>query len=457
MGNNSSNNRRNGRIQHNPVGNPPLPPRGNIPPPPGYPGNAGAPTYPVYPNGHHNMPYHMPYPPTYNGAMPTPMGNQFYQNFIPAGNGHLMMNYPTQPMYRPTIPTPHPQQIPPTPVAEAQKANTIRNDVNLKKPTLRLEKDEENPGFYLVAFTFDATVAGSISIFFLAKEGDRCSLTPLKPHLYKPIRVPFEKGLGQKFKQAPGTGVNLALFDERELSREGPDDVYPLLVRAETEPKDPSASASLQDELPPGAELPKYIHSQTTHAIVEKNPLSEGYKVKVLKQTIWVDGIRYDLQEIYGIENSGGNTAYDGSDAGKECVICMSEPRDTTVLPCRHMFLLGCPMFKPLKSIPTLSSNVPGFRANKMAKVLSCLPEWNQCMCSECAKVLRFQTNRCPICRTPVERLLEIKVPKNDAEDYVFKSRSFKGASASQSSSSASQSTTKDDGALEIKVPKVES
>lgn len=34
----------------------------------------------------------------------------------------------------------------------------------------------------------------------------------------------------------------------------------------------------------------------------------------------------------------------------------------------------------------------------------------NQCMCSGCAKVLRFQTNRCPICRQPVERLLEIKV-----------------------------------------------
>lgn len=37
-------------------------------------------------------------------------------------------------------------------------------------------------------------------------------------------------------------------------------------------------------------------------------------------------------------------------------------------------------------------------------------------MCSECAKVLRFQTNRCPICRTPVEKLLEIKVPKRDSE-----------------------------------------
>lgn len=34
-------------------------------------------------------------------------------------------------------------------------------------------------------------------------------------------------------------------------------------------------------------------------------------------------------------------------------------------------------------------------------------------MCSGCAKVLRFQTNRCPICRQPVERLLEIQVHGN--------------------------------------------
>ena len=39
-------------------------------------------------------------------------------------------------------------------------AVTIRNDVNLKKESLRIEQDEENPGSYLVTFTFDATVAG---------------------------------------------------------------------------------------------------------------------------------------------------------------------------------------------------------------------------------------------------------------------------------------------------------
>lgn len=49
---------------------------------------------------------------------------------------------------------------PMAPYVEYQKAVTIRNDVNLKKESLRLEPDEENPGRFLVAFTFDATVAG---------------------------------------------------------------------------------------------------------------------------------------------------------------------------------------------------------------------------------------------------------------------------------------------------------
>ena len=51
----------------------------------------------------------------------------------------------------------------------------------------------------------------------------------------------------------------------------------------------------------------------------------------------------------------------------------MTEPRDTTVLPCRHMS-----------------------------------------MCSECAKVLRMQSNKCPICRTSIESLLQIKISKQD-------------------------------------------
>ena len=59
-----------------------------------------------------------------------------------------------------------------------------------------------------------------------------------------------------------------------------------------------------------------------------------------MKQILWVNETRYELQEIYGIGNSvdgDDDSADDANDPGKECVICLSEPRDTTVLPCRHM------------------------------------------------------------------------------------------------------------------------
>ncbi|KAL8497487.1 hypothetical protein ACS0TY_020989 [Phlomoides rotata] len=100
------------------------------------------------------------------------------------------------------------------------------------------------------------------------------------------------------------------------------------------------------DEEDPGKGVSRF---QITQAVFEKD--KGEYHVRVVKQILRVNGMRYELQEIYGIGNSVEGE-FDGNDPRKECVICISEPRDTTVLPCRHM-----------------------------------------CMCSECAKVLMFQTN----------------------------------------------------------------
>lgn len=53
-----------------------------------------------------------------------------------------------------------------------------------------------------------------------------------------------------------------------------------------------------------------------------------------------------------------------------------------------------------------------------------------QCMCSECAKELRLQSNKCPICRRPFEELIEIKVDEGDkilACDFFQKELSFIG------------------------------
>ncbi|KAG4929246.1 hypothetical protein JHK82_046309 [Glycine max] len=70
-------------------------------------------------------------------------------------------------------------------------------------------------------------------------------------------------------------------------------------------------------------------------------------------------------------ETTRSSTAadFDDNDPGKECVICMTEPKDTAVLTCRHM-----------------------------------------CMCGDCAKALRPQSNKCLICRQPIEELIEIKI-----------------------------------------------
>ncbi|XVF07924.1 hypothetical protein REPUB_Repub06bG0181200 [Reevesia pubescens] len=306
-----------------------------------------------------------PYPPQY------PNGNQYYQYpgyYLPQspvllpppapydhhhrGGPHIEPANWSRYAYVPMMPPP------PVPYIELQKAVTIRNDVNLKKETLKLEADEENPGKFLVSFTFDATVPGSITVIFFAKEGEDCNLTPMKETILPPITVLFEKGLGQKFRQPSGTGIDISMFEESELLKVDEIDIHHLAVKAE--------ALTLNQNESDGNQVSGAMNSQITQAVFEKE--KGEYHTRLLKQILWVNGMRYELQEIYGIGNSVDNDV-DANDPGKECVICLSEPRVTTVLPCRHM-----------------------------------------CMCSSCAKVLRCQTNRCPICRQPVERLLEIKV-----------------------------------------------
>ncbi|KAF7143557.1 hypothetical protein RHSIM_Rhsim05G0182100 [Rhododendron simsii] len=349
MGNIGSSNtngrRRNGSRRSHPPPPPPQPPQPEISP------NqyvfAAATPYPAqYQNPNPHPYYH--YPGYYPPALPAPP--------LPAPYDHHHRPPPPPPPHMYPCGPAMPQ---PLPYVEHQKAVTIRNDVNLKKESLRVEPDEENPGRFLVSFTFDATVAGSITIMFFAKEGEDCGLSSTKENMLTPVTVPFEQGLGQKFRQPCGTGIDFSTFEETELLKEGEMEAYPLAVKAEAIPVSPTGSA---DGNPEGGAS----NSQITKAVFEKE--KGEYQVRVVKQILWVNGIRYELQEIYGIGNSVDND-FDGNDPGKECVICLSEPRDTTVLPCRHM-----------------------------------------CMCSGCAKLLRFQTNRCPICRQPVDRLLEIKV-----------------------------------------------
>ena len=51
-----------------------------------------------------------------------------------------------------------------------------------------------------------------------------------------------------------------------------------------------------------GCPLATWIQSQTTYATLLKK--DDGtFGVQVVKQKIWVEGVSYELQEIFGIEN----------------------------------------------------------------------------------------------------------------------------------------------------------
>ncbi|KAK1429384.1 hypothetical protein QVD17_11593 [Tagetes erecta] len=366
MGNVGSNNS-NGRRRHRSNGSrsnhhthqpPPPPPPLQPPPPPEitnrYVFAAATPYPPQYPNPppYYQYPTGAYYPPPPLPAVPLqPPHDHHHHHRMPMEAGRWVGGrYPCAPVMH--LPAPY---------VDHQKAVTIRNDVNIKKETLKIEADEASPGKFLVSFIFDATVACSITLYFFAKEGEKCNLTTVKDSI-PPITLTFQQGLGQKFKQTPGTGIDLSAYGESELSDGDEKSVYPLAVKAEATPSSPEDVK----------QYPGVTNSQITDAVFEK--VKGEFKVRVVKQILWVNGTRYELQEIYGIGNSV-DSEFDGSDSSKECVICLSEPRDTTVLPCRHM-----------------------------------------CMCSGCAKVLRFQTNRCPICRQAVERLLEIKINNRSEE-----------------------------------------
>lgn len=302
----------------------------------------------------------------------------------------------------------------------SKKRDKLKTDsANNKRSTSRV---------YNIEFTFDADVDCSIRIFyFCTRELTSTGLTYKPQHAtYKSQIYYYKKGLDQKFKQPEHT-FQPYLFDEDLL-------IYKPL--------------DLDGNYNSGAVFPIVIHcvalegptprqSHSLVATIEKSQLDDGYSIKPLKQLIFVDGVQYILQDIYGIEHkqltthtvgdqknrqatktlTDGNSSLKGkshslqselngcnlnlgettslasidisgigsrggcrgslvsqqhrslgSENTFECVICMSEERDTMLLPCRHL-----------------------------------------CLCSSCAQSLRYQSSSCPICRCLFKAALNIR------------------------------------------------
>ncbi|KAH3863639.1 E3 ubiquitin-protein ligase MGRN1-like isoform X2 [Dreissena polymorpha] len=252
-----------------------------------------------------------------------------------------------------------------------EPTKTLKSLVNIRKDTLRLvripeaeklhtegQNDEALNNKYNLEFVFDADVKCSIKIMMFCSEevsSTQISYATRVPNLNSDT-FHYKRGAGQLFQQS-GFVVDPSLYSEDELQFNADKEEIPVVIQCIAEDEESS------------------MHAHMTYAVIEKSSLEGGYVVKPLKQKQFIHGLCYLLQEIYGIENKNNDKVKDDDgdeddmdDSGAECVICMSDMRDTLILPCRHL-----------------------------------------CLCSTCAESLRYQASNCPICRSPFRALLQIR------------------------------------------------
>jgi len=228
--------------------------------------------------------------------------------------------------------------------------------------------------------------------------------------LFPPRSYRLNAGANQLFRQSCEHAIDISRLSNTQLAANPSIHYYPLIVslQCDDEPSSVALSASLSPSAAAVASSssssapPLHVQYQATYcSFIPVN--ARTVDCRVLKQKIQVDGYSYELQEIYGLEpkqassttsvvpaatadtlppnaqkDASGRIASPVVDTAsaspvppqtQECVVCLNNPRDTTILPCRHM-----------------------------------------CLCHECADILRTQTNRCPVCRSPVESLLHLHI-----------------------------------------------
>ena len=142
---------------------------------------------------------------------------------------------------------------------------------------------------------------------------------------------------------------------------------YPLLIKLEGSIQVPGCSR---------------LQRQTHTTILSLESGACRHKPVVLKQRLTVDSLTFLLQEVYGLSRPGegegeGDAVSLNSqttcsslqlDPGEECIVCLAEAKDTLILPCRHLTT-----------------------------------------CAQCASALKYQSKKCPVCRTEFQALLRIR------------------------------------------------
>lgn len=165
-----------------------------------------------------------------------------------------------------------------------------------------------------------------------------------------------QKGLGQVYQSPP---IDLQRWPAADLVFDParPKDI-PIAVQIEAEAQE-GEQASIQ-----------YTYISLQNGMADGDNAGERrpqWSASIFAQKLQYGSQCFVLHEVFGVSSKATlDTEIEGGNS--DCVICLSEPRDTAVLPCRHM-----------------------------------------CFCSYCAGIVRLQCDRCPVCRQKVQSLLQFK------------------------------------------------
>ena len=292
--------------------------------------------------------------------------------------------------------------------AEVQESKSIKNHANLNKLSLNLVPARD--GRFRIRFRADCRVEAEVCIYLATREianpeyaGVR--FEPQHPRFANAV-LPPHKLPAETDCTYTSPSINVRNYWKYLKYRPHQPHDYPIVIsmsykisddeweayhtksKAEEEGKKDGENKAVP-------EPEKRMQSQYTYAEVVRTAHDDKpteYGLKVLKQRLQVGNDLYDLEDIYGMPAEGGARGEttessvepvtaslagveDGHEDGEECVICLAEPRNTLVMPCRHM-----------------------------------------CLCADCASMLRQRTNKCPICRTVAERFLTFKKSGEKAE-----------------------------------------
>lgn len=244
-------------------------------------------------------------------------------------------------------------------------APTIKSAINLNKDTLKLlstqneteteaDSTDTNRSLYQIQFKLDALEACLVKVYLLAKQCSEDGESRFQPSFESDQCTLFcSKGFGQLVETPLEKAFDLSKYEPEALIYKPEVKVFPVVITVDVV-KDSKSEDVYESE---GSGM---IESQTTYATLI--PTGEGgYSIKPVKVTTRYGGTTYLVHDLYGSDSVT-------DDGGRECVICMCDPRNITVYPCNHM-----------------------------------------CLCATCAELFRFQTDKCPICRSTVKALLKVQ------------------------------------------------